>query len=161
METQPPRPEDVKGLERRLSTWQPSTEGLDADALLFAAGRASARPGPARLAWPALTGLLSVLSVVLGLWLTAERSERLALARQLHEHRAVPVDRTPASPAVDVVPSESEEPAPDSYFVSHRALEQGLDAWPLPPIAHRGASALAPASSAIFRVGRRDLLLDP
>jgi len=160
MDTNSHRPDDLKDLEQRLSSWQPAADGLDSDAMLFAAGRASARPGPARLAWPTLTGLLSVLCVVLGLWLTAERSERQALARQLREHQSVPVNEPPAAPAADVVPTESDEPAPDSYFVSHRALEKGLDAWPLPPIVHRGSTAVAPASSAIYRVGRRDLLLD-
>jgi hypothetical protein len=160
MDTHSHRPDDLKDLEQRLSSWRPAADGLDPDAMLFAAGRASARPGPARLVWPALTALLSVLSVVLGLWLTAERSERQALARQLREHQSVPVHEPPAAPVADVVPTESDEPAPDSYFVSHRALEQGLDAWPLPPIVHRGSPAVAPASSAIYRVGRRDLLLD-
>jgi hypothetical protein len=155
------RTDDLNELERRLSSWQPAADCLDADAVLFAAGRASARPGPARLVWPALTGLLSVLCVALGLWLTAERDERLALARQLSERQSVPINGPTAVPAADVVPTESDEPAPDSYFVSHRALEQGLDAWPLPPIAYRGSSAVAPASSAIYRVGRRDLLLEP
>lgn len=162
MDTQSHRPDDLNELERRLSSWQPAADGLDSDAVLFAAGRASARPGSARLVWPALTGLLSVLCVVLGLWLTSERDARLALARQLQEHHSAPVNEPSTAPAADVVPAESDEPAPDSYFVSHRALEQGLDAWPPPPIAHRGgSSAVAPASSAIYRVGRRDLLLEP
>ncbi len=155
------RPDDLNDLERRLSSWQPAADGLDPDAVLFAAGRASAQPGSVRLLWPALTGLLSVLCVVLGFWLAAERSERQTLARQLREHPSVPVNEPTAAPAADVAPAESDEPAPDSYFVSHRALEQGLDAWPLPPIVHKGSNAVAPASSAIFRVGRRDLLLEP
>jgi hypothetical protein len=155
------RPEDLSDLERRLSSWQPAADGLNADAVLFAAGRASARPGSARVVWPALAGLQSALCVALGLWLAVERTERLALAHKLHEQGSIRVDKALSSPSADVAPTESDEPAPDSYFVTHRALEQGLDAWPLPPILHRGSSAVAPASSAIFRVGRRELLLDP
>jgi hypothetical protein len=162
METQPPRPEDVKGLERRLSTWAPSAEGLDADALLFAAGRASARPGPLRYVWPALTAGLTGLSIVLALELVVEHSERLSLARQLRQQSPAPA--AAPSPLSDNDSAESpndQEVAPDSYFASHRALEKGLDAWPLQAIVHGGSSAVAPSRSAIFRAGRRDLLLDP
>ncbi len=51
--------DDLTDLERRLSSWEPTTEGLDSDALLFAAGRASARPGLGRFVWPALYGRAS------------------------------------------------------------------------------------------------------
>lgn len=69
MDTHANRPEDLNDLERRLAAWQPSRDGLDADAVLFAAGRASVQPRPARFVWPALTTLLTALIVVLGVWL--------------------------------------------------------------------------------------------
>lgn len=161
MDTHSHRPDDLKDLEQRLSSWQPAADGLDPDAMLFAAGRASAQPGSARLVWPALSGLLSMLCVVLGLWLTAERSERLALARQLREHRSVPVDKAPSSPAADVVPPETEEAAPDSYLASHRALEKGLDAWPVRAVVRAGSPRSPSPNPSILHAGQRDALLDP
>ncbi len=106
MHTHENHSDDMNDLERRLSAWAPASAGLDADAMLFAAGLAAGRPGPARFVWPALSGLLSVLVVALGAWLTVERSERLHLARQLRQQarrrplpctctRAVPGGRSP------------------------------------------------------------------
>ena len=56
-----------ESLAERLSRFTPDGGGLDRDALLFAAGRASAQP---RRCWPALTGVLaaSQLLTLLLLW---------------------------------------------------------------------------------------------
>jgi hypothetical protein len=165
METHSDRPEDLNALERRLSAWQPNREGTDADAVLFAAGRASVRPSPVRFVWPALTALLTVLSVVLGQWLADERSERLALARQLGERSPAPVVNPSPSPASKTVPVESfepdDEPPPDSYLISRRALEQGLDAWPSRIVVQRRSSDPSVTNPPVLRVGQRDALLDP
>lgn len=48
-------------LAERLSRFTPDGTGLDRDALLFAAGRASVRP---RRAWPALAGALAASQLV-------------------------------------------------------------------------------------------------
>jgi hypothetical protein len=161
METQPPRPEDLRELERRLSAWEPSPERLDADALLFAAGRASARPGLSRYVWPALTACLTGLSVALAVALVVERSERLHLAKQLHQQSPVPaVAPSPPSDNDAIEFRSDDEVAPDSYLASQRALDKGLDAWPSRAIIQGGAAAAAPRT-AIFQAGRRDLLLDP
>jgi hypothetical protein len=48
-------------LEERLSKLTPAGTGLDRDALLFEAGRASARPGRR---WPALASLLALSQAV-------------------------------------------------------------------------------------------------
>ena len=48
-------------LEQRLSRLTPDGAGLDRDALLFAAGRASARPGRR---WQALAGILAASQVL-------------------------------------------------------------------------------------------------
>src|SRR5260370_11387639 len=105
--------DDLNELERRLSAWQPSTTGLAPDAMLFAAGRATARAGKAWLAWPVLSGGLALAAGVLGVWLAAERSERRALLRALQQ-------RTPkAAPAYTPVPQETpatQAPAADSYL---------------------------------------------
>ena len=46
-----------ESLEKRLSHFTPDGTGLDRDALLFAAGRASARP---KRLWPVLAGVLAI-----------------------------------------------------------------------------------------------------
>jgi len=144
MDTHPPRPGDLNDLERRLAAWRPSAAGLDADAMLFAAGRASARRG--RLVWPAVSACAALLAAALGVWLAAERAERLALAQQIR-HQA-PAPAPPSAPAAGE-PQTAEAPAPDSYLAISRALEQDPDAWatktpakagpppgPPPPVPH-------------------------
>jgi hypothetical protein len=155
-------PEDLNELERRLSAWQPSSDALDADAVLFAAGRASMWPGPARFVWPALSALLTALAVVLGLSLVNERNERLDLARQLHERPIVPAVNP--SPAPNSVPTQSpglEEPMPDGYLASRRALEKGLDAWPSRAVARAEPTDPSSTDPPILTLGQRDALLNP
>jgi hypothetical protein len=174
MDTNSDRPEELSALERRLSAWQPNSEGLDTDAMLFAAGRASVRPGPARFAWPVLTALLTGVSVVLGLWLTNERDERLILAAQLKERQFAPSVNPAPPPDADTVPSEalpgralaerterSDEPSPDSYLVSRRALEKGLDAWPSRIEVRGGPPDSSLTEPPVLRLGQRDALLEP
>lgn len=164
MDTHPNRPEDLNALERRLSAWQPDSQGLDADAVLFAAGRASVRRGPTRFAWPALTAVLTVLSVVLSLKLASERNERLALVRQLNEGLAAPTINPSPPPATNTVPAESFDPdelPPDSYLASRRALEEGLDAWPSRVVVRGGPTAAPSREPPILRLGQRAALLDP
>jgi hypothetical protein len=158
------RPEDLNDLELRLSAWQPSSDALDPDAVLFAAGRASMRPGPARFAWPALSAVLTALVVVLGLWLVNERNERLALARRLHERPTAPAINSSAAPIPNAVPSGSpdlEEPTADSYLASRRALERGLDAWPSRTVVRSGPSDPSLEDPPILTLGQRDSRLNP
>lgn len=116
-------------LELRLAAWRPNPQELDPDALLFAAGRASARR--ARLVWPTATACLVMLSALLAGRLALERAQCLALARQLDQRRA------PAPPHEAPVPPTAAETAgteplpPDSYLIARRALDEGLDAWPI------------------------------
>jgi hypothetical protein len=121
-----PHPDDLNELERRLAACAPSSAGLDADAMLFAAGRASARPSAARFVWPALTATLAGLAALLGVWLANERSERLALIRQL---RPVPPAVAPYSPPPAEPWAQAESSSLDLLAV-HHALEQGRDPWP-------------------------------
>lgn len=157
MDTHPHRPDDLSELERRLAACEPAADGLDADAMLFAAGRASARPGPARFLWPALAACLAALAVVLGVWLVAERSERLDLARQLRQPAPAP-DPPPAPPPE---PPTAEERPPNSLLAARRALEQGLDAWPPQPVAGAQTPGPPPPDPPVLQVGWRDVLLDP
>jgi len=146
-------PDDLSDLERRLSAWQPAAQGLDADAMLFAAGRASR---PRRLFWPAMTMSLAALVVALGAWALRERSDRLALAEQVRQQQAPDEPSPPPIPAAG--PSTTDEPAPDSLFVARRALEHGLDAWPPRPVVAAGPPAPEPP---VLRLGQRDALLQP
>lgn len=156
--------EDLNAVERRLSAWEPSSEGLDADAVLFAAGRASIRPSPTRFAWPALTVLMTALSVVLGLWLADERNERFALASRLRERPLAPAVNPAPQPAPNIAPEEplhTDELPPDSYLATRRALENGLDAWPIRAVVRRGSNDPSVWNPPILRLGQRDALLEP
>jgi hypothetical protein len=132
--------EDLSGLEKRLAGWVPAPDGLDADALLFAAGRASARRGRSRLAWPAAALCLGLLAAGLGVGLARERAERLALARRLEQR---PAERAPAPRPAPEGPGDLDHGplAPDSYLAGRRALERDPDGWQPP----RGTTRPAPA----------------
>jgi hypothetical protein len=67
-------PEGLNAFENRLAAWRPASDGLDADRLLFTAGRASVH---GRLAWPAITVSLALVSLCLGQRLLSERAERV------------------------------------------------------------------------------------
>jgi hypothetical protein len=158
------RPDDLSEMERQLAAWAPATDGLDTDAMLFAAGRASVRSHPARFLWPTLAGCLAVLSVVLGVCLAVERNERLTLARQLELQAptTVPPPASAVSPTVSPLdPPTAEDRPSDSLLAARQALEDGLDAWP--PVTVGGAVPSGPTSPEppVLQVGSRDVLLVP
>ncbi len=140
--------DDLSAFERRLAGWRPSDEGLDADAMLFAAGKEAGRPGRGRFAWPALSACLAVALVILVGWGMSERRERLALARQLELAR---------EPAPEPYPDEG----PSDYLSAHRALRQGLDAWPPRPVGtpHPGDAPTPPSD--VLEAGQRNALIGP
>jgi hypothetical protein len=156
--------DDLSELERRLSAWEPASNGLDTDAMLFAAGRASARRGMVRFAWPALTAGLTALTVVLGIQLTTERTERLALVERFGQRTPASASIPSPSPSAPVVAPETpttEEPSPNSYLSAHRALERGLDDWPTRVVLSPAVPRQPLVNPPILHVGQRDLLLDP
>lgn len=164
MDSHSHHPEDLNALERRLSAWRPSPTGLDTDAMLFAAGRASALPGPTRFAWPALTAMLTGIVVFLGLGWVSERNERQALAKQIREHPSTPRPAPSPSPAANAAAEESpvfDEPPQDSYLASRRALEKGMDAWPIHVVVHAESPEPSNTNPPIWHLGQRDALLDP
>jgi hypothetical protein len=75
--------EHLTDLERRLAGWRPASDALDADAMLFAAGRASVRRSRSQFAWPAIAACLAVAVGILGMQLSAERAENQSLIAQL------------------------------------------------------------------------------
>jgi hypothetical protein len=143
-------PDDLSDLERRLAGCAPASAGLDVDAMLFDAGRASARPGAVRFLWPGLAACLAALATALGVWLAAERAERLALAERLRQPSPV---APPPSPAPSEPPT-ADEPRPDSVLAARRALERGLDAWPPAPVPRDDSPGPPPPDSPVLRVGR-------
>jgi hypothetical protein len=155
MDTLPPSFGDLNDLERRLSALQPSTAGLDADSMLFAAGRNSVRPGMGRLVWPVLSGCLAVAALVLGVGLLQERQVRQELAAQLQRQTPGPV--APAD-VPDIV-AANETPAPTSYLAAARALAQSQD-WPTLVMGEPVKGPASPSRS-IWWAGQRDRVLDP
>ena len=151
---------DLSDCERRLAGWHPASAGLDADAMLFAAGRAAGRRGPGRLLWPALCLLLAAQAVGLGVWGLSQRAEYRALASRLREF--APDPGAPPANAVAVLPESSYTPSPEDYFHLRRRLEQdpdrGLASWqPAGP----QAPEQPPPGPPILRVGQRDGLFNP
>ncbi len=161
MDSDPPRPDDLSELERRLSAWAPAPDGLSADAMLFAAGRAAARPGPARFVWPALAGVMTVLAVGLGASLWSERGERLFLAQRLSQQPQAPAPAPPTpSPFSPPEPLTADEPGPDSFLAAHLALQQGWD-WPPANAVRPEAPGPPPPERPVLQVGHRGAFLDP
>ena len=120
MDANSSRPNDLNKLEQRLAAWEPASAGLDPEAMLSAAGRASARGVKAWLAWPILSGCLALAVLALGAWLAAERADRLRLLAEL-SHR--PVETAPVStPVPDETPT-TEALAPDGYLALRREWE--------------------------------------
>ena len=92
-------------LEDGLSRFTPSLGHLDRDGLLFAAGRASARPARK---WPTVAALLAL-------------SQALTLALLV---TGTPPRPQPPAPAVPVVPAESVVPRPEAVRDWGRALDE-------------------------------------
>lgn len=112
--------DDLTPLERQLAACRPSAAGLDPDAMLFEAGRASARRRS--LVWPAVAAGFAGLSLALSAGLMTERSERFSLAERLVRVTAVAeAPRRAVEPLADL--------APDSYLAARRAIDRDVDAW--------------------------------
>jgi hypothetical protein len=159
MDAQLPRDQnDLSEIERRLAAWQPKSDGLRSDAMLFAAGFAAGRRGPSRL-WQAVCALLLVQVVGLAVWLSSERSQRLALASQSGQGVSVPTDATRSasvnqSPFVYV-------PLPNDYLHQRRRWEQDENyhlAMSIPP--RPGDVEQEFPQAAILRAGQWSALLD-
>ena len=104
-------PDDLSDLERRLAACAPSSAGLDADAMLFAAGRASARRGPSGIPLAGLTACLAALAIVLGVGLRS-RARRAAgpgraapSSRRPRRHRRPPTSEPSSDRRADSVPA--------------------------------------------------------
>jgi hypothetical protein len=128
--TGPELPTNLNAVEARLRRLRPAGPALDRDAVLFAAGRASA--ASARL--PLLGGAAALALVAMGLsgaWWT-ERTRRASVEMELASLQT----SRPLAP-----PHELDEPPapiaivdadPDSYLALRQLIAEGLDA-PRPP----------------------------
>ena len=159
MDAKTPRHEDdLSDFERHLAGWQPASDGLSADAMLFAAGQAAGRRGRSQLLWPMLCALLTVQAAGLGVWGLSERAERQALASRLSDRARA----HSASPAPVVVVRESSyEPPPVDYLSTRRQMEQDPNGW-LASRQPAGLQALGPSPPppAILTPRQRDGLFD-
>lgn len=142
MDPHSPNPDDLSRIERRLSVWRPSAEGLNRDAMLYAAGLAAGKTGRGRLLWPALCSLLAVVAAAIGAWGLNERAERQFLIGLLHE-RTAPAAATPTN-ALVAAPHSASVASPDSYLNLRRQLEQDPGRW-LASREFTGPTAIGPA----------------
>jgi hypothetical protein len=151
-------PDHLNALERRLAAWRPAAEGLDPNAVLFAAGLAAGRSGRGRLLAPALCGLLAALAVGMGVWGMTERAERLALAAGLSKQPPTPQAVPPN--AVAGLPELTYTPSSDDYIHLRRRAEQDPNRW-LAALSPAGGQAPAPPPGpAILHAGQREGLLN-
>jgi hypothetical protein len=138
------RPNDeLTPLERQLAACRPAATGLDADAMLFAAGKAAGRES--RLIWTGVAGVFAFISVALGAALVGERSERLALAAQLDRQAAEFAEAIPS------VPTTTTLPATDGFFAARRTLE---DNWTPSPESQPDGPVVPSAEPPIVRAWR-------
>lgn len=109
-------------LAEKLGRFTPDTTGLDRDALLFHAGRASAQP---RQIWPALAGMLVLSQAATLLFFLTQSPEPV---------RTIVVAPAPHEPARKEDPFDkpaSDEPREWSY---RRAIQSGnIDDLPMQP----------------------------
>jgi hypothetical protein len=95
----------------KLARFSPSPGGLDRDSILFAVGRASARP---RRIWPAIAAILAVTQAITLTLLLLPRSPQV-----------MPIQKGNSPP-----PAPAVEPAPD--YTPDNILQVGsdLEQWP-------------------------------
>jgi hypothetical protein len=159
MDAHTPRHEEhLSELERRLSGWRPGAQGLDADAMLFAAGLAAGRRGPSRVLWPALCGVLATLAAGLGAWGLSERAERQILASRLHDRAPAP---SPSPRTETAIAQSTYEPSPGNVLSLRRQLEQDRSSWlSLAPPASTQPPGPPPPQRSILSSGQRGGLFD-
>jgi hypothetical protein len=106
----------------RLSRFTPDAGGLDRDVLLYAAGRASARPNRGWIALAAALAVTQVLTVVL-LW---------PRPAQPVAHLPPPAVQPAVSPAPPEPPTSDAPDSPGIWSVHHNLLESEADDRPPP-----------------------------
>jgi hypothetical protein len=128
MSTNPSPAGDLNDLEHRLAEWRPATAGLDADRMLFAAGRDSVRPGWGRNVLPIISVCLALLAALFGVGFAHERAAKLDLITQLRDTKPSSVPEPYSEPDSSGTPW-AEAPAASSYLAAHAALAQNPESW--------------------------------
>jgi hypothetical protein len=149
---------DWNDIERLLSGIRPSSDGLRADAMLFAAGLAAGRQATRRSFFPVLCGLLALTSVGLAYWGLAERRELTQIARDQPHN-----DRSPSTAvARELEPAKSiYEPSADDYLSLRREMEADPNRF---LVLHAAVGSRPPEApplpAGILRAGQRGGILD-
>jgi hypothetical protein len=116
-------PEGLEALADELRRLAPRDQGLDRDATLFRAGRASASRG---WLWPIATAVSSLIAVVLGTALYLQPPPQTVT-----EH--APVEPAAVSPDYGLADLPSTEDLSRHRRVRDHLLSRGLDGLPIPP----------------------------
>jgi len=151
-------PNDWNDIERLLSGIRPSSDGLRAEAMLFAAGLAAGRQATRRSFFPVLCGMLALTCVGLAYWGLAERSERVQIARNPPQN-----DRSPSMAVVrEPEPAKSiYEPSAEDYLSLRREMEADPNRFLVQHAAVSSRPAEAPPPPAgILKAGQRGGILD-
>jgi hypothetical protein len=150
---------ELNDMERLLSGLRPCQDGLDADAMLFAAGLAAGRQAKGKVLLSTMCGLLAVATAGLALWGLAQRKELIQLARHQQERmddfRTIAVQRK-SEPAPSIY-----EPSFDDYLSLRRAMEADPDSFvALHPAGNLRPGELPPPEAEILKTGQRGNILD-
>jgi hypothetical protein len=172
--SEPPHEPELNAVERALAGLAPSAGALDRDALMFAAGQASARPG---WGWPCATAGSALAAAVLGAVLLLRPApdpvvRTITVTVPARDAGTTP-PRPPEQPAAPdegrpLAPKASPLPRGTDYLTVRRAVERWGDAGlPTAPLPAEDAPAradpfdLPPDVRADPWLQRREALLNP
>lgn len=162
MDNNSERQDDLSEVERRLSSWQPETEGLSRDAMVFAAGLAAGRMRHGQRLWPTVCAALAAAAVAVGAWGLNERHEcQLLLGRLQNHHEPTPSVSAPLNNSLAVSQVTAATRSPNSYFNLRKQLEHDPGQWlasqepiPMPPLGS------GPPEPSILRASQYEALLN-
>jgi hypothetical protein len=155
-----PLDDNLSDLETRLRGWQPATGGLEADAMLYAAGKGEIQAlSRSRAVWLTLACGLLLVATWLGSWLAVERAERQALSHELRLRSGRPTTPVVAPPPET---SRQDDTIPQNGYLGVRklVLEMGIDAWPVTDLGPNEPLDPPVPQPPILQVGNRDRMLE-
>jgi len=141
--------------------WRPDTEGLNRDAVLFAAGLAAAKGQRGRLFWPAVSTAFAMAVVALGVWaLNEHRDCQLLLGELQILHEREPFSSSLSTNALAAAHQTAATVSPNSYFSLRKQLEKNPSQW-LASQAPIGPAPLGtgPPEPSILRASQYEALL--
>jgi hypothetical protein len=124
--SQSPHDPDLSAVERTLAGLAPTTGAFNRDALMFAAGRTSARRG---WGWPCATAVSTVAAAASVAALLLLRPAPIEVVHYV-PIPASPQETAPRSPEEPPVSADaSPSPRPDASGTAYLTLHQRLDRW--------------------------------